>query len=92
MQYYFNLRYPIVREYINVRYIFSAIVLFLDQGEIVKFVYNWLTGENGGGRPNQTRTISKKARTAPVFGGQTSTNWNWDTNWLLIQQVANVAV
>ena len=35
MQYYFNLRYPIV--------------LLLDQGEILKFVYNWLTGENGGG-------------------------------------------
>jgi len=53
MQYYFNLRYPIV--------------LLLDQGEIVKFVYNWPTdwrARTGGGQI-KSRTTSKKARAAP---------------------------
>jgi len=53
MQFYFNLRYPIV--------------LLLDRGEIVKSVYNWLTGENGGGgRLNQISHHLQKARAAPV--------------------------
>jgi len=48
LQYYFNLRYPI------------PIVLLLDQGEIVKFVYNWLTGENGGAAKSSLAPPPKK--------------------------------
>jgi len=54
MQYYFDLRYPIVR--------------LLGQGEIVKFVYNWLMGDNGGAwRANQILHHLQKSLLFSIF-------------------------